>query len=372
MVNVLIPTQPDDMHALYVKLALEKKQHQASLWYTADFPQRQTQTFKLTEAGLAWHFQGVDLNINTMNSFDTVWHRRPQKPVISSVIHADDRLNTTNEMNTFYKNIWHVIEPNAFWVNPVTQTYIANSKLRQLTLAAETGFSIPKTLLSNDPAEIKAFLTEHPEGSVIYKTLCPVVWPDQDENAIRLTYTKTITLAELPSNDMLQNATGIFQQKIPKAFELRITCLGNHAIAAKLHSQQHPKGIMDWRYVPRNELLIEPFELPDDIHEKCKAFMKKLGIVFGCLDFIVTPDGEYYFLEVNEQGQFLWIEDVNPEFKLLDAFTEFLAQGSRDFEWQPSRQSVSIAEFSNQAVRLQKDALSKHINSDKFGLNPGK
>lgn len=32
--------------------------------------------------------------------------------------------------------------------------------------------------------------------------------------------------------------------------------------------------------------------------------MRKLGIIFGCFDFIVTPDEEYVFLEVNPMGQF--------------------------------------------------------------------
>jgi glutathione synthase/RimK-type ligase-like ATP-grasp enzyme len=29
---------------------------------------------------------------------------------------------------------------------------------------------------------------------------------------------------------------------------------------------------------------------------------------FGCFDFIVTPEGEYVFLECNPNGQWLWIE----------------------------------------------------------------
>jgi glutathione synthase/RimK-type ligase-like ATP-grasp enzyme len=362
MANVLIPTMPDDGHALYVKLALEKKGHQATIWYTADFPQQQTQTFKLSQDNFLWDFCGVDFAISTDKKFDAVWRRRTKKPVLSSIIHPDDIENTTNEMNTFYKNIWHVLEPDAFWINPLETLGAAKCKLKQLKVAAEAGLKIPKTLVSNDPAEIRAFINEHPEDEVIYKTLCPVAWINDKETSIRLTYTKKIKLADLPSDVMLQNATGIFQQKINKAFELRVTYLGNHAIAAKLNSQEHPKGIMDWRYVPRNELTIEPFQLPEDIHKKCKTFMEKLGIVFGCFDFIVTPEGEYYFLEVNEQGQFLWIEDANPEIQLLDAFTDFLVHGSRNFTWEKSSHSLALSDFNNEVKDLQKNAISKHIN----------
>jgi glutathione synthase/RimK-type ligase-like ATP-grasp enzyme len=38
--------------------------------------------------------------------------------------------------------------------------------------------------------------------------------------------------------------------------------------------------------------------------------MKRLGLEFGALDFIVTETGVWYFLEVNPSGQWLWIEDL--------------------------------------------------------------
>jgi hypothetical protein len=67
--------------------------------------------------------------------------------------------------------------------------------------------------------------------------------------------------------------------------------------------------------------------------------LKDLGLVFGCLDLIVTPEGEYVFLEVNESGQFLWVEGYTG-LPLLDAFTELLIQGRKDFRWTPSDDSV--------------------------------
>ena len=51
-----------------------------------------------------------------------------------------------------------------------------------------------------------------------------------------------------------------------------------------------------------------------------------MGLVMGCIDIVVDKDGTYQFLEVNQQGQFLWIEQLCPEVKLLDAFVRFLCQ----------------------------------------------
>jgi glutathione synthase/RimK-type ligase-like ATP-grasp enzyme len=366
MVNVLIPTQPDDTHALYVKQALEKKGHMASLWYTADFPQQQIQTFKFNDNDFSWAFGGVGCHINSQNKFDTVWMRRPRKPVLSNMIHKDDYENVSKDVGSYFKNILNVIEPNAFWINPVDKLNAVNCKLKQLKVAKEIGLNIPKTLVSNDVDEIKTFINSHKEDEVIYKTLYPAAWREDDGKSLRLAYTRNVTLEHLPSDPILQNTTGIFQKKINKAYELRITYMGNCGISAKIRSQEHERGIMDWRYIPTHELVIEPYILSDEIHKQCLQLMKKFGIVFGCFDFIVTPEEEYYFLEVNEQGQFLWIEEVNPEIKLLDAFTEFLISSSEDFAWKQSERSVSLESFSSDVILLQKEAVKMHIDPGTF------
>ena len=55
-------------------------------------------------------------------------------------------------------------------------------------------------------------------------------------------------------------------------------------------------------------------ELPDiynavRIEAKVGELMRRMNLCFGSLDFIVTPEGEHVFLEVNPVGQFGWIAD---------------------------------------------------------------
>ena len=38
--------------------------------------------------------------------------------------------------------------------------------------------------------------------------------------------------------------------------------------------------------------------------------MRRLGLRFGALDFVVTPDDRWIFLEINSNGQWAWIEDA--------------------------------------------------------------
>jgi hypothetical protein len=72
--------------------------------------------------------------------------------------------------------------------------------------------------------------------------------------------------------------------------------------------------------------------VPAAIEAQCAALLDELGLVFGCFDFIVNPEGDYIFLEVNEMGQFLFVER-SCGIPLVDAFASFLLQGRVDFEW---------------------------------------
>jgi hypothetical protein len=38
----------------------------------------------------------------------------------------------------------------------------------------------------------------------------------------------------------------------------------------------------------------------------------------------VDRDGKWWFLEINEEGQFLWLDDFNPEAHLQEKFLAFL------------------------------------------------
>jgi hypothetical protein len=73
--------------------------------------------------------------------------------------------------------------------------------------------------------------------------------------------------------------------------------------------------------------------------------MRSLGILFGAFDFIVTPEGEHVFLEVNASGQFLWVEEANPEIHLLAPFVDFLLSRQPDFRWQPRAGAIGHAEY---------------------------
>ena len=68
---------------------------------------------------------------------------------------------------------------------------------------------------------------------------------------------------------------------------------------------------LDWRRKPLlNDFAVrmEPLDLPRGVKDRLCAFMRSLGLRFGCVDMIVTPSGEHVFLEVNPNGQWYFVQ----------------------------------------------------------------
>lgn len=355
----LIPTEPDDTHAILVKIALETLGHSVSFLFTADHPTLQKNSVFIDNHTYQW--QSVDAyTAITAKQYDVVWWRRARHPYVpKNTVHAKDYVFVARENLLFFESFTSNLAPNAWWINSKEAAHRANFKLLQLKIASECGFTIPTTLCSNDAQEIKRFLQIHKQTGVIYKPMCSYFWFETLQT--KITYTARIKEKNLPKQPVLQTVPGIFQVEIKKQFELRITCFGNYLVAAKLHSQKHPEGLIDWRAIRGQRMLIEPFELPEVIANKIRAFMHHMGLVFGAIDMIVTPNDEYIFLEVNEQGQFLWIEELNPQFKMLDMFIQFILKRSKDFNWDETSCVHTIEKYRSQMQALYDVNVQRHV-----------
>lgn len=357
--KILIPTEPDDTHAIILKLALESIGHHATLLFTADQPTKQRNSVFIDNGKYQW--QSCDkYNSVTNDDYEVVWWRRARRPFVPKrATHPDDYAFVSRENDLFFESFTSTIAPKAWWINTKESARRANFKLLQLKIANECGMQIPTTLCSNDPKDVHNFLQEHSEEGVIYKPLCSNFWFEKD--SIKISYTSRVTLKDLPRFKLLQQTPGIFQKEIKKKYELRVTCFGDYIVPAKLNSQEHSDGIVDWRAIREKPLEVEKYKLPLSLEFKIRAFMREMGLVFGTFDFIVNEENEYIFLEVNEQGQFLWIEDLNPNFKMLDIFINFILNKSPHFEWDRDDIRHSISKYTPQVMQVYNENTQKHI-----------
>jgi hypothetical protein len=343
--RILILTEGDDVHAVAVAEALALRGAEAVLWSMSDFPMKAEETI---------HFDQKKPGIRATNlpfrnfRFDTVWRRRPGYVLDSAALNPADRQFADAECGMFRRSLLAVLAPEAFWVNSPESAARASSKIVQHAAAIRVGLQMPETLYTNSPQEVRAFL-KRKDGRIIYKPFLPTVWQEGDD--LWVPYTAILTHQEI-DDDSLRLTPGIFQELVPKAFEVRLTMIGKYAFAAKILSQETKDGKLDWRQA-YSQLRWEPLEISPRLTQKCCRLMKRLGIVFGCFDFIVTPEGEFVFLEVNESGQFLFVERYCG-IPILDAFANFLIQGRTDFSWNPRRVEIGYSDPSFEAKVLRR------------------
>lgn len=351
--KTLIITQSGDAHAYAVAAALRLKGAEVNLWHAGDFPSVSTATVSLIGGIKRVSVIGPEGRLVDASSpgFGSVWRRRPGFIVPHQELHPADLKFAESECAFFQRGFLDAIAPDAFWVNPVQAALGAASKISQHAAAIEVGLSTPDTLYGNDPGEIRAFLREYP-GRVIYKPFRGIAW--RNSGRVHASYTAVLDESDLIDDDTLCLTPGIFQALVSKAYELRITVMGSQAFSVKIYSQSTTKGRLDWRQA-YDELTMERHDLPESLSQCCLALMRRLGLVFGCFDFVVTESGDPVFLEVNEMGQFLFLERYVPELPLLDAFSDFLIQGSPEFAWIPSSR---VVRYEDVAAKVNEEAES--------------
>ncbi|HEY0709545.1 MAG TPA: hypothetical protein VGG33_22230 [Polyangia bacterium] len=350
MTTILIPTVVGDVHAASVALALKEMGHHPIRWFCQDLPSAglasygiggcQETTLQVVDA------EGFEVDLGGV---DVLWRRRVGDPIVDAPdAEPSDMRVAANETRRLIGGALMGIGTKVFSVNDFQAAKQAENKIPQLETARAVGLTIPETLISNDPARIRSFIRAHEDSGCIYKGFGPVSWDCGDK--VATLFTHKVNLAVLPSDRMLQMSPGIFQAYVPKAFEVRVTCMGAHQFAVRLDSQSTASGAVDWRLEPYRSLPASRYELPETVARKCQALMRRLGLVFGCLDLIVTPQGEHVFLEVNQMGQFLWLEQIAPKLPMLDAFCQFLLSQNPDFRYDETRENQHpLARFEAEA-----------------------
>lgn len=190
-------------------------------------------------------------------------------------------------------------------INRATAEHSAENKGRQLAAARACGLAIPPTLVSNRPEAVRGFWRAQ-GGDVVAKMLTPFsISMNADTPFV---YTSRIAEADLDALDGLRQSPMVFQRRVAKAFELRIIVVGDRAFAGKIDASTSARGATDWRRAAVGEVAWQPHALDDALARAVCAVVRRLGLVYGAADVIITPAGEPVFLEVNPSGEWGMIE----------------------------------------------------------------
>jgi glutathione synthase/RimK-type ligase-like ATP-grasp enzyme len=332
---ILIIADAVDAHARLVQRRLTEKGARATIFDLGEIPER---------AGLsAWVTPGkparskVRREPETLDLADvkTIWFRKMTPLGPAENMAPEDQDFVRNESHSMLLSLGVLLE-GRFWVNPVNAALTTDGghgKIGHLEIARALGLDVPRTLATNDPEEARAFLAGCAEGAIYKPFRSPVrhTIDEKGERQPQAIFTNKLDERALAQLDGVRHAPCIFQELVPKKLELRVTAIGKKLFACELHSQGRDASAVDFR---RDQgMTLTPHarhELPRAVGEKLLAVNERLGLVYGAFDLILTPEGHYVFLEVNQQGQFLWIEE-EAGLPLLENFTEMLIQGHADY-----------------------------------------
>jgi hypothetical protein len=196
-------------------------------------------------------------------------------------------------------------------------------KPQQQRLARELGLATPRTLMTNDPEQARAFIASCPGGAIAKMLAAFPIMDEQGEEQV--VFTTSLSEEHLDKLDGLRFAPMVFQEKVQKRLELRITVIGSRMFAAAVDSQSTAGAEIDWR--ERGVTLLRswmPYELPSEVERALERYMEKIGMQYSAIDMIVEPDGRHVFLEANPAGECFWLEYNAPNFPLSVALADVL------------------------------------------------
>lgn len=320
---ILIISQPDDSHTNIVRDKLRARGAEVAVFDHAEFPRD-------AEISIAYAGGRCRRTIRTaartiaLEEVTAAWHRRPRSPRSDERIRdAQSRSYVQAESKELLIDLWNSL--GCLRVPAPQPVYRrAEHKASQLVLASELGFELPPTLVTNSPSDFLEFYRAH--GGQVISKLPSAAFHKETFGESFMRFTELVSHRDVGYARSVRYSPMIFQAYVEKKFELRVTVVGERIFAAEIHSQATNHTRYDWRKYDHASTPHRAHSLPPSIAGKCFELVKRLGLCYGTIDFVFTPDGRYVFLEINPNGQFLWIEQLT-ELPISDAICDLLMSG---------------------------------------------
>ena len=253
----------------------------------------------------------------------SVWYRRP-KPLTCDV--GDDegeRRFVADEFAAAIEGFLSQVPPER-WVNHPTRNAFASNKPRQLSVAKELGAAVPRTLVTQSPEEARTFAST--VGDVVTKPLWAGSVERQDGRDSTI-YTARIGDGSGTDFGRVANCPTLFQEYVKKSHDVRLTVIDGrlHAVSLKAAGADGAQRC-DIRRDDMRDVVYTPVAVPPQVEGFVARLMARFGLRFGAFDFAVTAAGEWWFLEINPNGQWAWQDQAGVSDiagSLVEAFGAF-------------------------------------------------
>jgi glutathione synthase/RimK-type ligase-like ATP-grasp enzyme len=156
-------------------------------------------------------------------------------------------------------------------------------------MAQKHGIQIPETIVTNDVAAATTWISAQgcqviTKGASSVKSICRLV--DAGE------------LSRVSPSGVL--SAPVLLQRYIEGPDLRVHTIGKHTVAELIASSAIDYRFADRRHVTAHEIV----EAPRAIQEFCVGLNRAEGLHVSGIDFKVSRDGSFYFLEMNSMPAF--------------------------------------------------------------------
>ncbi|MGY1632604.1 MvdC/MvdD family ATP grasp protein [Geodermatophilus sp. SYSU D01186] len=305
---MLVITNDHDEHADAVIEELDRRAVPVFRFHPEEFTDAASISMEICNGRIDGEIRNARQRV-AFHDICAAWYRRsralfaplPSLNVLYGDVENFVRVQSSATLSGLYAGL------QTLWVGQPSKLRQAEVKAVQLAEAGKAGLTTPQTLISNDPERATAFIEALGGVDCALKPL--IATRVDGEEGARLPLTTILPRGH--ALDSVALSPSVFQPYIEKAYELRCVVMGEKIFTAKLDSQGCESTRMDWRAgaLEEEEPDYEVFDLPERVQAGLHRLMRSFDINFASIDMIVTPAGEFVFLDLNPNGQWLWLEE---------------------------------------------------------------
>lgn len=259
---------------------------------------------------------GIELRLNSISA---VYFRQPISPNFEFAQSPMEKEFAQTELTEMLRSLWRVI-PENLWLNHPRKLWLSSNKVDQLLAAISVGFAVPDTLISYSIESIRSFILKK-KNNVISKAVRHGFVRAEDK--VLLAGTQRLPENYIKQFDSYAPVPMNYQEEIKKGSDFRVVVVGNQVFPTSIKIDNSED--IDWRIVDLKggQIIHERAELPKSIEQKCLSIVKHFGLNYSSIDLVQSCQGEYFFLELNPNGQWAWIEQLTG-YPIRDAIINFL------------------------------------------------
>jgi hypothetical protein len=236
--------------------------------------------------------------------FANVWLRRPRPIAPAAGRDAAERQHVAAEWGEALEGFLAHI-PIHRWINHPTANVLASHKLEQLTRAQRLGLAVPQTLVTQDPAGLRSFWRS--AKGIVTKPLASGYLERDDGRGDTLIYTNEVEQRHLRNAESVRACPTLFQVRISKRYDVRMCIVDREILTVAM---QRSDSAIDVRRDNMEGVAYRPVNPPVRTARATRRLLSSYGLRFAALDFVVDSAGKWYFLELNPNGQWAWLDLV--------------------------------------------------------------